>query len=170
MTPWPPTTRWRAGCSWPTPKRTRSASPRPTSTSARCATPRSSTGCWAARSTGCPGTRPSPASASPRTTCSTSRTPPDPSPFRTKERPMSDQLGDTLRSILEEDLDLPMGEVTRESLLIEDLGLDSVAFAIGVVAIEERLGVALTEREMSQTSSVGELEDLIRSKASAVAR
>ncbi|MFC3961873.1 acyl carrier protein [Nocardia jiangsuensis] len=78
---------------------------------------------------------------------------------------MSDHIAETLRSILEEDLDLPMADVTRSSLLIEDLGLDSVAFAIGVVAIEERLGVQLTDREMAETASVGELEDLVRSKA-----
>ncbi|UGT63652.1 acyl carrier protein [Nocardia asteroides] len=78
---------------------------------------------------------------------------------------MSDQIAETLRSILEEDLDLPMADVTRSSLLIEDLGLDSVAFAIGVVAIEERLQVQLTDREMAETASVGELEDLVRSKA-----
>ncbi|WP_067660789.1 acyl carrier protein [Nocardia harenae] len=78
---------------------------------------------------------------------------------------MSDHIRETLRSILEEDLDLPMADVTESSLLIEDLGLDSVAFAIGVVAIEERLGVQLTDREMAETASVGELEELVRSKA-----
>ncbi|MBF6181723.1 Mycobactin synthase protein L [Nocardia otitidiscaviarum] len=77
---------------------------------------------------------------------------------------MSDHISDALNSILEEDLDLSLADVTRSSLLIEDLGVDSVAFAIGVVAIEERLGVKLTEREMSQAASVGDLEDLIRSK------
>ncbi|MBF6133276.1 acyl carrier protein [Nocardia otitidiscaviarum] len=77
---------------------------------------------------------------------------------------MSDHISDALNSILEEDLDLSLADVTRSSLLIEDLGVDSVAFAIGVVAIEERLGVKLTEREMSEAASVGDLEDLIRSK------
>ncbi|MEV0105660.1 acyl carrier protein [Nocardia sp. NPDC050799] len=83
---------------------------------------------------------------------------------------MSDPIRDTLDRILEEDLDLALTDVTRESLLIEDLGLDSVSFAIGVVAIEERLGVQLTDREMSEAASVGDLEDLIRSKADGVTR
>ena len=81
---------------------------------------------------------------------------------------MSDPIRTALDSILEEDLDLPMADVTRSSLLIEDLGIDSVAFAIGVVAIEERLGVQLTEKEMFDAASVGDLEDLIRSKVAAV--
>ncbi|MEU0544625.1 acyl carrier protein [Nocardia sp. NPDC005978] len=80
---------------------------------------------------------------------------------------MSDQITDVLNSILEEDLDLSLADVTRSSLLVEDLGVDSVAFAIGVVAIEERLGVKLTEKEMSEAASVGDLEDLIRSKVAA---
>ncbi|WP_256668015.1 acyl carrier protein [Nocardia cyriacigeorgica] len=88
----------------------------------------------------------------------------------TEEYLMSDHIRDTLNSILEEDLDLPLADVTRSSLLVEDLGIDSVAFAIGVVAIEERLGVQLTEREMSEAASVGDLEDLIRSKAESVAK
>lgn len=77
---------------------------------------------------------------------------------------MSDDVRDVLNSILEEDLDLSLSDVTPESLLIEDLGVDSVAFAIGVVAIEERLGVQLTEQEMFESASVGDLEKLIRSK------
>ncbi|MGV9410514.1 acyl carrier protein [Nocardia sp. NPDC003693] len=80
---------------------------------------------------------------------------------------MSDQITDVLNSILEEDLDLSLADVSRSSLLVEDLGVDSVAFAIGVVAIEERLGVKLTEKEMSEAASVGDLEDLIRSKVAA---
>ncbi|MGW0178172.1 acyl carrier protein [Nocardia sp. NPDC003345] len=80
---------------------------------------------------------------------------------------MSDHIREVLDSILEEDLDLAITDVARTSLLVEDLGLDSVGFAIGVVAIEERLGVQLSEREMSEAASVGDLEDLIRSKVGA---
>ncbi|MCH5641622.1 acyl carrier protein [Gordonia sp. ABSL49_1] len=77
---------------------------------------------------------------------------------------MSDSIHEALQSILEEDLDLSLGDVTESSLLIDDLGLDSVAFAIGVVAIEERLDVALTEREIYECKTVGDLENAIRAK------
>lgn len=80
---------------------------------------------------------------------------------------MSDHVHDTLESILEEDLDLAVGDADETSLLIDDLGLDSVAFAIGVVAIEERLGVQLTEREIYESKTVGDLENAIRGKLAA---
>lgn len=77
---------------------------------------------------------------------------------------MPDHIESTLSEILTEDLDLPLEETNSSSRLVEDLGLDSVGFAIGVVSIEERLGVRLSEREMLETSTVGELVDLVRSR------
>lgn len=77
---------------------------------------------------------------------------------------MSDAVDTTLSAILVEDLDLSIDEVSGQSRLIEDLGLDSVGFAIGVVAIEEQLGVKLSEREMLETSTVDDLTALIRSR------
>ena len=77
---------------------------------------------------------------------------------------MSDQVEITLSEILTEDLDLPLDQASASSRLVEDLGLDSVGFAIGVVSIEERLGIRLSEREMLETSTVGELMDLVRSR------
>ncbi|GED96377.1 acyl carrier protein [Gordonia crocea] len=81
---------------------------------------------------------------------------------------MSDQVETTLKEILTEDLDIAENEVSGTSRLVEDLGLDSVALAIGVVAIEERLGVKLTEREMLETKSVDDLVALVRSRMATV--
>ncbi|MGZ8178373.1 acyl carrier protein [Williamsia sp. SKLECPSW1] len=83
---------------------------------------------------------------------------------------MSDRVHDELRDILEKDLDLSAEHLSGDARLVDDLGLDSVAVAIGVVAIEERLGVVLTEREILETSSVDDLESLIRSRLDTVAR
>lgn len=82
---------------------------------------------------------------------------------------MPDNVDSTLLDILTEDLDLPLDQATSSSRLVEDLGLDSVGFAIGVVSIEERLGVRLSEREMLETSTVGELIELVRSRRTAPA-
>ncbi|QKT05896.1 acyl carrier protein [Gordonia sp. X0973] len=81
---------------------------------------------------------------------------------------MSDHVETTLKEILVEDLDLSLDDVSGDSRLVEDLGLDSVALAIGVVAIEERLGVKLTEREMLEAKSVDDLEQLVRSRMATV--
>ncbi|WP_132993149.1 acyl carrier protein [Gordonia zhaorongruii] len=77
---------------------------------------------------------------------------------------MADRVQETLTSILDEDLDLSPGDISASSSLVDDLGMDSVAFAIGVVAIEERLGVRLSEREIYESATVGDLQDAIRAK------
>lgn len=82
---------------------------------------------------------------------------------------MPDHVEATLTEILTEDLDLPLDQTTPSSRLVEDLGLDSVGFAIGIVSIEERLGVKLSGQEIYETSTVGELLDLVRSRLDATA-
>ena len=54
-----------------------------------------------------------------------------------------------LEEILRDDLNVDTSRVTRDSRLIDDVGLDSVAFAVGMVAIEDKLGVALSEERIS---------------------
>lgn len=79
----------------------------------------------------------------------------------------SDAVSAALREILRDDLNADVSRVTRESRLIEDVGLDSVAFAIGMVAIEDRLGVALSEEDLLTCDTVGDLESAIRAKVPA---
>jgi acyl carrier protein len=86
----------------------------------------------------------------------------------TQEDLVSDHVEATLTEILIEDLDLSEDEVSGSARLVEDLGLDSVALAIGVVAIEERLGVKLTEREMLAAKSVDDLRQLVRARLATV--
>ncbi|GFG70061.1 acyl carrier protein [Mycolicibacter senuensis] len=79
----------------------------------------------------------------------------------------SDAISVALREILRDDLNVDLAKVTMESRLIDDVGLDSVAFAIGMVAIEDRLGVALSEEDLLSCDTVGDLEATIRAKAPA---
>jgi acyl carrier protein len=44
------------------------------------------------------------------------------------------------------------------------VGLDSVAFAVGMVAIEDKLGVVISEQELLTCDTVGDLEKVIRAK------
>lgn len=69
-----------------------------------------------------------------------------------------------LTEILRDDMNVDIRRVTRESHLIDDVGLDSVAFAVGMVAIEDRLGAVLSEEDLLSCNTVGELEDAILAK------
>lgn len=81
--------------------------------------------------------------------------------------PSADGVSSALREILRDDLNADVTRLTRESRLVEDVGLDSVAFAIGMVAIEDRLGVALSEEDLLTCDTVGDLEAAIQAKAPA---
>lgn len=76
-------------------------------------------------------------------------------------------VGAALEEILRDDLNVDIRRVTRDSRLIDDVGLDSVAFAVGMVAIEDKLGVALTEEDLLTCDTVGDLESAILAKVPA---
>ncbi|HEX4391462.1 MAG TPA: acyl carrier protein [Mycobacterium sp.] len=76
----------------------------------------------------------------------------------------SDSVSAALIEILREDLNIDVSRVTRESRLVDDVGLDSVAFAVGMVAIEDKLGAAVSEQELLGCDTVGDLENVIRAK------
>ena len=69
-----------------------------------------------------------------------------------------------LTEILRDDMNVDVNRITRDSHLIDDVGLDSVAFAVGMVAIEDKLGVALSEEDLLSSETVGDLEAAILAK------
>ncbi|HEY7816308.1 MAG TPA: acyl carrier protein [Nakamurella sp.] len=75
-----------------------------------------------------------------------------------------DAVSAALTDILRDDLNVDISRVTPESRLVDDVGLDSVAFAVGMVAIEDKLGVAVSEQELLGCDTVGDLEQVIRAK------
>jgi len=79
----------------------------------------------------------------------------------------TDAVSAALREILRDDLNVDLDRVTQQARLVDDVGLDSVAFAIGMVAIEDRLGVALSEEDLLSCDTVGDLEAAIRAKVPA---
>ena len=76
----------------------------------------------------------------------------------------SDSVSAALIEILRADLNIDVSRVTQESRLVDDVGLDSVAFAVGMVAIEDKLGAAVSEQELLGCDTVGDLENVIRAK------
>ena len=80
------------------------------------------------------------------------------------EQSHPDSVSAALIEILRDDLNVDTSRVTRESRLVDDVGLDSVASAVGMVAIEDKLGVAVSEQELLGCDTVGDLEKVIRAK------
>jgi acyl carrier protein len=76
-------------------------------------------------------------------------------------------VNDELVSILRDDLDLKCGSVATTTRLVDDLGMDSVAFAVALVAIEDRFGVQLSEEDLLTCKTVGDLQHAIYMRASA---
>jgi acyl carrier protein len=75
-----------------------------------------------------------------------------------------DSVSAALTEILRDDLNIDVSRVAPESRLVDDVGLDSVAFAVGMVAIEDKLGVVVNEQELLGCDTVGDLENVIRAK------
>jgi len=72
-----------------------------------------------------------------------------------------------LKAIFRDDLNVDVSRMTPDSRLIDDLGLDSVAFAVGMLAIQDRLGVTLSEEELLTCNTIGDLQGVIQTKARA---
>ncbi|OHU89893.1 acyl carrier protein [Mycobacterium talmoniae] len=72
-----------------------------------------------------------------------------------------------LKEILRDDLNIDISRVTPQSRLVDDVGLDSVAFAVGMVAIEDKLGAVLSEEDLLTCDTVAELEAAILAKVPA---
>jgi acyl carrier protein len=67
----------------------------------------------------------------------------------------------TLVEIFRDDLAIDPARVHLDASLIGELGFDSVAFAIGLVSIEERLGVTLQQDELIVCKTVSDVARLI---------
>lgn len=83
----------------------------------------------------------------------------------TSDATRPDAVSAALTEILRDDLNIDVSRVSPESRLVDDVGLDSVAFAVGMVAIEDKLGVVVNEQELLGCDTVADLEDVIRAKA-----
>jgi acyl carrier protein len=74
---------------------------------------------------------------------------------------------DGLVSILRDDLELPCQSLSATTRLVDDLGMDSVSFAVGLVSIEEKFGVQLSEEDLITCRTVGDLQSVIDSRSAA---
>ncbi|CDP88952.1 acyl carrier protein [Mycolicibacterium farcinogenes] len=85
----------------------------------------------------------------------------------TTDSSTSPAVSDGLVSILRDDLELPCQSLDVGTRLVEDLGMDSVSFAVGLVAIEEKFGVQLSEEDLITCRTVGDLQTVIDDRSAA---
>lgn len=85
----------------------------------------------------------------------------------TTDSSASTAVSDGLVSILRDDLELPCQTLSASTRLVDDLGMDSVSFAVGLVTIEEKFGVQLSEEDLINCSTVGDLQSVIDQRSAA---
>ena len=68
---------------------------------------------------------------------------------------------ETLVAVFRDELAIDPARVHPNASLIGELGFDSIAFAIGLVSIEEKLGVTLRQEELIVCKTVGDVVRLI---------
>ncbi|MFC9433121.1 phosphopantetheine-binding protein [Nocardia sp. NPDC057030] len=74
---------------------------------------------------------------------------------------MSERTLPIVLEIFETDLGMDVRRREPETILLGDLGFDSVAVAIGTVAIEERLGVRLSVRQLLSCWTVADIVEAV---------
>lgn len=73
-------------------------------------------------------------------------------------------LFEKVREMICDQLDLEPETVTEDSLIIEDLGADSLDIVDLVMTIEEDLGVEVPDEAIEQIRTVGDVVKFIESK------
>ncbi|OBB32260.1 acyl carrier protein [Mycolicibacterium peregrinum] len=85
----------------------------------------------------------------------------------TTDSSTSPAVSDGLISILRDDLELSCQSLSASTRLVDDLGMDSVSFAVGLVTVEEKFGVQLSEEDLITCSTVGDLQSVIDQRSAA---
>lgn len=71
---------------------------------------------------------------------------------------------DTLKSILEEQLDIDPAEVTESTDIMEDLGADSLDIVELMMTVEEEFDITIDESDARSFKTVGDVVNYIESK------
>jgi acyl carrier protein len=79
------------------------------------------------------------------------------------------ELLETVRSIAVELLSIDGDLVSEEATFADDLGADSLDVVELVMALEERLDIAIPEEDLQDIKTVGEALDVVAGKLSAKA-
>jgi acyl carrier protein len=74
---------------------------------------------------------------------------------------------DVVRSVAARLLDVPAGDVQEHTSFVDDLAVDSLALVEYAMALEDELRVRLSEDELAETKTVGQLLDLLTPRVAA---
>lgn len=73
-------------------------------------------------------------------------------------------VSNSLSEIFCNDLNIDSNRINRNSRLVTDVGLDWLGFAIAAAAIEAKLNIVLTEQDLLNANTIGELDDILNAK------
>ena len=68
-----------------------------------------------------------------------------------------------VRSILAEQLDLDEDTITLDSLILDDLGADSLDIVELIMAMEQEFGISIPDEEAERIKTVGDAVQFIKS-------
>ena len=78
------------------------------------------------------------------------------------------EIENTVKNVLAESLDIDVNKIKRESLLIEDLGIDSFGFAELSYAVQEKFKFEIPVEDAQNIKTVNDLMDYVDSKITEV--
>ena len=71
---------------------------------------------------------------------------------------------DRIREIISENTRIDINEIEADTLLAEDLALNSLAFFKIISEIEEELDASLDRNRLGKITTVGELEEFVKNR------
>lgn len=77
---------------------------------------------------------------------------------------MQNDIFEALKQVLMEKLKVEGSLISSDADLFGGLGLDSIDLATAIMAIEEKFGIEISDRELETVTTVGQAVDLIESK------
>jgi acyl carrier protein len=77
------------------------------------------------------------------------------------------ELFEALRDVLVERMKVDADKITPESNFFDDLGLDSIDLTTAVMAIEEKFGIEVSDKELEQVSTIGQAVEVLSGKVAA---
>lgn len=69
---------------------------------------------------------------------------------------------DRIRDMLEEYVEIPKEQITMETNLLNDLGLNSLDLVSIVVAFEDEFDIEIPDRKISEIITVGDIVEILK--------